>query len=315
MRIAIITNSNIVYIDLKKVRNNMPVLPGHRVRVKLPGGPAYNDVLRIVETKELHTVCQSARCPNLGECWGERTATFMLLGNICTRACRFCAVQHGRPKELDISEPDRVAEAVFDLQLEYAVVTSVNRDEIPDGGANIFAETVRCTNALRPSCLIELLVPDFCGKMEALDIVLNARPDVLNHNVECVPRLYRTIQPWSKWDVSLNVLRHAHERGFVTKSGIIVGLGETKEEMLDAIRQVRETGCDILTIGQYLAPTPRHAKVDRVVSHEEFKEYEVFGLDLGFAAVLSGPLVRSSYRAKWAYEMAMKRKTRSVESV
>lgn len=278
-----------------------------RVKIKLPSGKNYHDVLQIVDSKELHTVCQSARCPNMAECWGERTATFMLLGNICTRSCRFCAVQHGKPKELDLAEPDRVAEAVYDLKLDYAVITSVNRDELPDGGAFVFAETVRCIRSLRPSCLVELLVPDFCGDLTALDAVLRAKPDVLNHNVETVPRLYRSIQPWSDWEISLSILRHAAEQGFIAKSGLIVGLGEIREEVFDAIRQVRETGCLILTIGQYLAPTPRHAKVERVVSDEEFKDYEDYAMSLGFAAVLSGPLVRSSYRAKWAYGCATRR--------
>jgi lipoic acid synthetase len=292
----------------------MPTALSSDIKIKLPGGRNYQDVLNIVESRDLHTVCQSARCPNLSECWGDRTATFMILGNVCTRACRFCAVQHGRPQHYDIAEPERVAEAVFELKLDYAVITSVNRDELSDGGAFIFAETTRCIRAIRPNCLIELLIPDFCGNPDALDIVLRARPDVLNHNVETVPRLYRTIQPWSKWEVSLQVLRHAHEQGAITKSGIIVGLGETKEEMFDAITQVANTGCDILTIGQYLAPTARHARVDRVVSREEFKEYEDFAYTQGFAAVLASPLVRSSYRAKWAYQMAMDRKNSSPES-
>lgn len=283
----------------------MPVAPTPKVRIKLPTGKNYHDVLNIVESQNLHTVCQSARCPNIGECWNERTATFMLLGNVCTRACRFCAVQHGRPQELDLGEPERVAEAISDMEVNYAVITSVNRDEVADGGAMIFAETVRCIRRLRPQTLIELLVPDFCGNMDALDTVLDSSPDVLNHNVETIPRLYRTIQPWSKWDVSLQVIRHAHERGFVTKSGIIVGLGETRDEMVDAIRQMREAGCDILTVGQYFKPTKRHAHVDRIVSSDEFAEYEAYANELGFSAVLSGPLVRSSYRAKWAYENAM----------
>ncbi len=284
----------------------MPTTLSPDIKITLPGGRDYDDVLRIVETKELHTVCQSARCPNMSECWSERTATFMLLGNICTRSCRFCAVQHGKPKELDLSEPDRVAEAIFDLKLDYAVITSVNRDELPDGGAFLFAETVRCIRAIRPSCLVELLVPDFCGNLEALDTVLHSKPHVLNHNVETVPRLYRTIQPWSNWEDSLAILRHASEKGFVTKSGIIVGLGETEDELREAIQQVRETGCRILTIGQYLSPTPRHAKVERVVSKDEFHRYEEYARQLGFAAVLSGPLVRSSYRARWAYECAQR---------
>ncbi len=280
-----------------------------KLKIKLPGGQTYEDVLRIVENNKLHTVCQSARCPNMSTCWGEHTATFMILGNVCTRSCRFCAVQHGHPPELDLGEPERVAEAVNDLECDYAVITSVNRDELPDGGATIFAETVRCIRALRPQCLVELLIPDFCGDKASLDMVLESKPNVLNHNVETIPRLYRPIQPWSNWETSLEVLRHASEQGFITKSGIIVGLGETQEEMFEAIQEMRKTGCSILTIGQYLRPSQRNAKVERIVSEDEFKEYEEFALSLNYAAVLSGPLVRSSYRAKWAYETTMKQDT------
>ncbi len=283
----------------------MPVDSTPFVQITLPGGEQYEDVLQTVEDQGLHTVCQSARCPNMGECWGDRTATFMLLGNVCTRACRFCAVQHGKPPELDLDEPKRVAQAIYDLGTEYAVITSVNRDELPDGGASIFAETIRRTLEMEPGTLIEVLIPDFCGNGESLDTVLDAGPNVLNHNVECVPRLYRTIQPWSKWGLSLEVIHRAKQRGAITKSGIIAGLGETKDEMIGAIRQVREAGCDILTVGQYFRPTKKHAAVDRVVSQDEFQEYEDYGKSLGFSAVLSGPLVRSSYRAKWAYEQAM----------
>lgn len=276
-----------------------------KIKVKLPGGKEYTDVLRIVETNHLHTVCQSARCPNMGQCWGERTATFMLLGNVCTRSCRFCAVQFGRPTELDLAEPERVAEAVYAMGLDYAVMTSVNRDDLADGGAAIFAETVRCVRGLRPTCLIELLIPDFCGSREALDVVLDAKPDVLNHNVETVPSLFPTIQPWNTFEHSLQVLRQAKDRHFVTKTGLIVGLGETNQEMRDTIKTIHDTtGCDILTIGQYLAPTRRHATVQRMVTEDEFKQFEEWALQTGFAACLSGPLVRSSYRAKWAYQMA-----------
>lgn len=293
----------------------MPTVLGPHIKIKLPGGANYHDVLNIVETKDLHTVCQSARCPNMSECWNDRTATFMLLGNVCTRACRFCAVQHGKPTELDLAEPDRVAEAVYDLKLDYAVITSVNRDELADGGAFIFAETVRCIKSIRPDCLVELLVPDFCGDLNALDVVLNAKPDVLNHNIETVPRLYRSIQPWSKWETSLEVIRYAGRQGFVTKSGIIVGLGETNDEVLDALRQLRETGCQILTVGQYLSPTRKHAKVHRIVTSEEFKTYEEFALRAGFAAALCGPLVRSSYRAKWAYRRAKERMGQQLDQI
>ena len=275
-------------------------------RVRLSAGPEYGDVAQTVAQQELHTVCRSARCPNVGECWSERTATFMLLGNICTRACRFCAVKSGRPEALDLDEPRRVTDAICHLETDYAVITSVNRDELDDGGAGIFAETTRLIQQRRPACLVELLVPDFCGHVDALDTVLDAGPQVLNHNVETVPRLYSSIQPWSDWRISLDVIRHAHQRGFVTKSGIIVGLGETHQEVLEAIEEVRLAGCDILTVGQYLQPTPKHAPIDRMVSDEEFQSYREQAERLGFAAVLSGPLVRSSYRAKWAYESAMK---------
>jgi len=276
-----------------------------KIKVKLPGGKDYKDVLHVVETNGLHTVCQSARCPNMGQCWGERTATFMLLGNVCTRSCRFCAVQFGKPTGLDLAEPERVADAVHAMKLDYAVVTSVNRDDLPDGGASIFAETVRCIRALQPSCLIELLTPDFCGDLSALDIVLDARPDVLNHNMETVPGLFKTVQPWSSWKTSLAVLRHAKDRGFITKSGLIVGLGESRQEMLDAIRELKEeTNCDILTVGQYLAPTKRHIRVQRMVEESEFNAFEEHAMQLGYAACLSGPLVRSSYKAKWAYQKA-----------
>lgn len=283
----------------------MPSTLPPKIKVKLPGGKDYADVLRIVENNQLHTVCQSARCPNMGQCWGERTATFMLLGNLCTRSCRFCAVQFGRPAELDMGEPERVADAVHTMNLDYAVITSVNRDDVPDGGASIFAETVRCIRSLQPDCKVELLTPDFCGDMGALDVVLDAEPDVLNHNMETAPSLFESIQPWNDWEASLEVLRHAKNRGFVTKSGLIVGLGETKQEVMKAIQSIREeSGCDILTIGQYLSPTRRHAKVERMVSEEEFKEYEDHATQLGYAACLSGPLVRSSFKAKWAYQAA-----------
>ncbi len=293
---------------------NQPLPRSLKPKVRLSPGGGYADVLKTVEREDLHTVCKSAHCPNVGECWGERTATFMLLGNICTRACRFCAVQSGRPKELDRKEPERVASAVCKLAIDYAVITSVNRDELEDGGACIFAETVERIRDGSPNTLVELLVPDFCGDLPSLDIVLDAKPNVLNHNVETVARLYPTIQPWSDWDTSLAVLHHAHERGFVTKSGIIVGLGETNDEIYDAIRQVRDAGTDILTIGQYLQPTPNHAPILRMVSQEEFDAFRDYGLEIGFAAVMSGPLVRSSYRAKSAYYAAMEKRGEAVNA-
>ncbi len=270
-------------------------------RVRLKAGQGFLDVRQTVQAQGLHTVCQSAHCPNVGECWAEHTATFMILGNVCTRACRFCAVKSGKPTELDRDEPRRVAEAVRSLAVDYAVITSVNRDELEDSGAGIWAETVRQIRLLSPDTLLELLVPDFCGKHTDLDTVLETQPEVLNHNVETVPRLYATIQPWSDWHVSLDVLRHAHERGFVTKSGIMVGLGESNEELLQAMEEIHEAGVDILTIGQYLQPSPKHAPMVRGESEERFDTFRAHGEKLGFRVVLSAPLVRSSYRAKWAY--------------
>lgn len=267
------------------------------LKVRLPEGRAYTDVRALIDSHKLHTVCESARCPNVGECWSRRTATFMILGNICTRRCGFCAVQTGRPTELDTDEPRRVAEAVKQLNLRHAVITSVNRDELRDGGAAIFAETIRQIRLRVPGCRVEVLTPDFKGEEEALDIVRKAGPDIFNHNVETVPRLYRAVRPQAKYDRSLYVLDYMKRHRLVTKSGLMVGIGEKPLEVIQVMEDLRRIAVDILTIGQYLQPTKDHLPIDRFVEPEEFRWYRQQGLRLGFTHVVSGPLVRSSYHA------------------
>jgi lipoic acid synthetase len=247
----------------------------------------------------LHTVCEEAHCPNLGECWSRGTATFMILGEVCTRACGFCAVKTGLPeKPPDPDEPRRVADAVGRMGLRHAVVTSVNRDDQPDGGAGIFAATIREIRARVPGCAVEVLVPDFKGRWEALEVVLEARPDVLNHNVETVPRLYREARAGASFPRSLELLKRSKEAGLLTKSGVMVGLGEERAEVEETLRAIRTSGTDVLTVGQYLRPSPQHLPVRRYWSPEEFQSLRAFALDLGFAHVESGPLVRSSYHAE-----------------
>ena len=267
------------------------------LKVRLPHGREFRDVKAIVDGHHLHTVCESARCPNMAECWARRTATFLILGDICTRSCRFCAVKTGRPTGLDQMEPFRVADAVKQLGLRHAVITSVNRDDLDDGGAAVFAETVRQIRKKSPGCRVEVLIPDFKGDPTALSILLKARPDILNHNVETVPRLYRTVRPQAKYERSLWVLEESKRQGLVTKSGLMVGLGETRDEILAVMRDLRGVDCDILTIGQYLQPTKEHLPVDRYVHPDEFAFYKKEGLKMGFRFVESGPLVRSSYHA------------------
>jgi len=267
------------------------------LKVRLPQGKSYVDVRSLVNSQKLHTVCESARCPNVGECWNRRTATFMILGNICTRSCRFCAVKTGKPTELDTQEPRRVAEAVKKLDLRHAVITSVNRDELEDGGAIIFAETIRQIRKNVPGCRIEVLTPDFKGEKDALDIVLDANPDIFNHNIETIPRLYQTVRPQAKYERSLYVLDYMKKHGAITKSGLMVGIGERSEEVIDVMKDLRSISVDILTIGQYLQPTPEHLPVDRYVEPSEFDWYKEEGLKMGFSHVESGPLVRSSYHA------------------
>lgn len=268
------------------------------LKARIPAGENYARLADIMRTNKLHTVCEEARCPNMGECWNAGTATFMILGDICTRSCGFCAVKTGRPDYgLDWDEPRRVAEAVALMGIHHAVITSVNRDERKDGGAPIFAETIRLIRERVPSCRVEVLIPDFKGSEEALVSVLNARPDILNHNLETVPRLYRTVRPQANYRQSLEVLERAKKRGFVTKTGMMLGIGERTEEVLESMRDIRTTNCDILTLGQYLQPTKDHLPIDRYVHPDEFKMLKAAGLAMGFAHVESGPLVRSSYHA------------------
>jgi lipoic acid synthetase len=267
------------------------------LRAKIPGGSTYQETTGIVRHHTLHTVCESAQCPNLGECWARRTATIMILGNICTRSCGFCAVQTGRPTELDRDEPRRVAEAIRLMGLKHAVITSVARDELLDGGAGIWAETIRAVRAVSPQTAIEVLIPDFKGKWKDLETVLEAKPDILNHNVESVARMQKTIRPQAKYERSLELLRRAKAAGFVTKSGLMLGIGEEQDEIAATLRDMAAEKIDILTLGQYLRPSAQHLPMFRWVTPEEFSHWKKFSLEIGFKVVESGPLVRSSYHA------------------
>jgi lipoyl synthase len=269
------------------------------LRVRAPGGENYRDVKSLVRSLRLHTVCESARCPNVGECWNHRTATFMILGNVCTRRCGFCAVEKGAPLPVDYDEPGRVAEAAAALGLRYAVITSVNRDDRKDGGAELFALTIRAIRERIPACKVEVLIPDFQGSHPAMDMVLDAAPDVLNHNLETVPRLYRQARIGARYERSLEILSYAKTTrpAIPTKSGIMVGLGETMDETLGAMRDLRDHQVDILTVGQYLRPSEQHLPVARYVTPAEFDELRRTGREMGFTHVESGPLVRSSYHA------------------
>ena len=267
-------------------------------KVRFHEGPDYREVRRLTRELNLHTICEEARCPNVWECWNSRTATFLILGDICTRRCHYCAVTTGRPLPLDEAEPGRVAAAVKTLSLRHAVLTSVNRDELPDGGARIFAETIRAVRRELPACTIEVLIPDFLGDAAALETVLAAQPDILNHNIETVPRFFPSVRPQGRYDRSIELLRAASSRGAVTKSGLMVGLGETREEVLAVMRDLRGAGCSIVSIGQYLQPTTAHWPVMRFYRPEEFRLIKEEGRALGFRHVESGPLVRSSYHAE-----------------
>lgn len=271
------------------------------LKVRAPGGPGWAETMATVRALGLHTVCQEAHCPNLGECWGHRTATFMLLGDTCTRNCAFCAVTHGRPLALDPGEPARVAEAVERLGLRHVVVTSVNRDDLPDGGAAHFAATARAIRARLPECRVEVLVPDFQGDLAAVGTVLGAPIDVFNHNLETVPRLYRRARAGARYERSLAVLAEAagrgHGRGLLTKTGLMLGLGEAEDELRSVFEGLRAVDCDVLTLGQYLRPSPAHLPVVRYVPPEEFQALRALALGFGFRHVEAGPLVRSSYHA------------------
>ncbi len=285
--------------DSIAVQNELPQRKPEWLRVRLPGGEGYARVKNLMRSHGLHTVCEEAMCPNIGECWGKGTATFLLMGDTCTRSCGFCHIKTGRPPKLDEDEPRRVAESVAVLNLSHCVLTSVNRDELPNGGAHIFANTIREIRKLRPGCTIEVLIPDFKGDRAALQEVMNAQPEILNHNTETVPRLYRTVRPQANYERTLRVLSGAKELdpAAITKTGIMVGLGETRDEILKVMEDWRAHDVDIVTIGQYLRPTPLHLPIYRYVHPDEFAEYKEMGRQLGFKWVESGPLVRSSYHA------------------
>jgi lipoic acid synthetase len=269
------------------------------IKVRAPSGETYENLQHLMRSKSLHTVCEEAGCPNMGECWGSGTATFLMLGDVCTRTCGFCDVKHGRPEPLDWDEPERVAQAVMQMDLKHAVITSVNRDERRDGGAPIFAMVIRRIRQLQPGCSVEVLIPDFKGSIEALQIVMSARPEILNHNVETVPRLFKAVQPQDRYEWSQAILTKARKLDpeVLTKSGIMVGLGETMDEVKEVMRDLNDWGVDILTIGQYLQPSRKHLPIHRYYEPEEFLELKAFGLELGFKWVESSPLVRSSYHA------------------
>jgi lipoyl synthase len=279
-----------------------PPLRGGRpdwLKVRFPQGQNYNELKQLMRGLDLHTICEEALCPNIGECWSNRTATFLILGDVCTRNCGFCSVTTGRPTGLDRDEPERLARAVQQIGLKHIVITSVTRDDLPDGGAEIFAETIRRLRAYSPSCGIEVLIPDFQGNWDALAVVMAARPDILNHNIETVPRLYRRVRPKAIYSQSLELLRRARELApdVVTKSGLMVGLGETRAELSQTFQDLRASQVDVLTVGQYLRPTLHHLPIERYVTPEEFAEFKCEALALGYRHVESGPLVRSSYHA------------------
>jgi len=269
------------------------------IRVRAPAGEVYERLQTLMRSKELHTVCEEAMCPNMGECWGSGTATFLMLGDVCTRTCGFCDIKHGKPGLLDWGEAERVAQAVKSMNLKHAVITSVNRDERRDGGAPIFAMVIRRIRELLPGCSIEVLIPDFKGSLEALKIVMDARPEILNHNVETVPRLFKQVQPQDHYEWAAATLTHAKQLDpeVLTKSGIMVGLGETMDEIKEVMRDQRSWGVDILTIGQYLQPSKKHLAMQRYYTMEEFAELRDYGKEIGFQWVESNPLVRSSYHA------------------
>lgn len=268
------------------------------LRVKLPIGENYKQVRNLVDTHKLHTICESGNCPNMGECWGAGTATFMILGNICTRSCGFCAVATGRPLPVDWDEPQRVAEAIYLMKVKHAVITSVDRDELKDGGSIIWNNTIKAVRALNPNTTMETLIPDFRGIWENLDRIIEAAPEVVSHNLETVERMTKQVRIQAKYHRSLEVIRRLKEGGMRTKSGIMLGLGETKEEVIQAMQDLYDNGCDVVTLGQYLQPTPKHLPVVRFVHPDEFAEYREAGYAIGLDYVEAGPLVRSSYHAE-----------------
>ncbi len=284
-------------------------------KVRTQHSDNYLDLKHLIHGQSLHTVCEEARCPNIYECWAKRTATFMILGDLCTRSCRFCSIKWGRPSHVDRQEPKRVASSVAQMGLKFAVITSVNRDDLSDGGAGIFAETIQEIRGNVPGCGVEVLIPDFEGNWDALKLVVDAQPDILNHNVETVPRLFRRVQPWDNYELSLNLFSqvHAMDPQMITKSGVMVGLGETRDEMIEVMRDLRSRDVDILTIGQYLPPSKRHFPLERYYTLEEFADLKQIGLELGFGHVESGPMVRSSYHAGDQAEALKLRRLRAAK--
>ncbi len=280
-------------------RDPLPERKPSWLKVKAPGGPTYLRLTQMMKELNLHTVCQEAHCPNIGECWEHGTATFMILGDVCTRNCAYCAVSHGRPPAYDIAEPERVGEAVAQLGLRHAVITSVDRDDLPDFGAYIFAETIRQIHQRLPGCSVEVLVPDFQGNEDSIRAVLEARPEIYNHNTETVPRLYKKARPGGRYERVMNIFRTAKRIAptIPTKTGIILGMGETNEEVIEVMKDLRAVDVDILTLGQYLRPSDGHIALDRFVTPDEFRMFREVGMGMGFKHVESGPLVRSSYHA------------------
>lgn len=268
------------------------------LRVKLPTGEEYKKVRGLVEEHKLHTICQSGNCPNMGECWGAGTATFMILGNTCTRSCGFCAVSTGKPDEVDITEPYKVAQSIKLMEVKHAVITSVDRDDLVDGGAEVWAATVRAVRKHSPDTTMETLIPDFRGEWQNLQVIIDVAPEIVSHNLETVRRLTKQVRIQAKYDRSLEVLKRLKDGGMKTKSGVMLGLGESHEEVLETMEDLRSVGVDILTLGQYLQPTKNHLPVAEFVTPERFKKYETLGLEMGFRFVESGPLVRSSYHAE-----------------
>jgi lipoyl synthase len=268
------------------------------LRVKLPTGESYKKVRNIVSEHKLHTICESGNCPNMGECWGEGTATFMILGNICTRSCGFCSVATGRPLEADTFEPARVALSVKLMGVKHCVITSVDRDDLPDGGSVIWAQTIKAIRRKSPETTLETLIPDFMGKWENLQRIIDVKPEIVSHNLETVRRLTKQVRIQAKYDRSLEVLRRLKQAGLKTKSGVMLGLGETENEVLETIDDLRLVGVDVLTLGQYLQPTPKHLPVAEFIHPEQFEKYRIIALEKGFRYVESGPLVRSSYHAE-----------------
>ncbi|WP_300666746.1 lipoyl synthase [Fluviicola sp.] len=284
--------------EITTAENKVRIKKPNWLRVKLPIGENYKKVRALVDEHKLHTICESGSCPNMGECWGEGTATFMILGNICTRSCGFCAVQTGKPDAIDEFEPGKVAHSIKTMGIKHAVITSVDRDDLKDGGAGIWVQTVRAVRHQSPGTTMETLIPDFAGKWENLQQIIDVAPEIVSHNLETVRRLTKQVRIQAKYDRSLEVLFRLKKGGMRTKSGVMLGLGETDEEVIETMEDLRAVGVDILTLGQYLQPTPKHLPIVEFVEPERFQKYEKLGLEMGFRFVESGPLVRSSYHAE-----------------